>query len=546
MRSFLTSFFYLLLSLAWFLIFPLSPGAQTIDDWTLSSVLGAGDKYEETEGKGLIIRSNPIGAKVYIDGIERGRTPLYLNDLRPGRYVCRLEKEGYNDRWFRVSVRSGSVIDVSLELKEAVGRLLLKVQPGSGSPEPDKLPLEPRISVDGQFYQSPALELTVGFRTILVRAFGWEDTSTTQYIDNDSYMELELNMKPALFKLSNTSINRLRFNPANSGSLGTTTLNFDVSAPGSGTFTVLGPDGKTVLVRELDSFETWQQSVLWNGRDSSGETLCDGAYTLIVKTVSAPWDDSTPISESFAMEVHLDSTRIIFPLTVSSGKSGLLYAALPALLPPGSFQVEGSLIAGSPPEAGGSWKSLPFSVAFRFSPIERLEVSASLNVIPKFEGDTGAGVSGGAKFLFFNSGFLASAAGLNFSWTGKTGLTPFGMASGFELYIPLMLNLGRLFSISLSPAALWTGDDGFPWDPIPRLLVSGGIIAKMSYVTAGLSVRSEHNFNGDGAWPPFIITAGEVKIFPPPSSFIISLMGGLWVRKDSVGGFGGLGIGMIY
>jgi hypothetical protein len=433
-------------------------------------------------------------------------------------------------------------------LKETVGKLLLRIQGAPDSPAADKLPLDPRISIDGQSYSQPALELPAGFRTIQVRAFGWEEFSTTVYVEENSLKELDLILTPALFKISDAGLSRRRFNPANAGLLGTTVFNFEVSAPGKGIFAVLDQEGKTVFSRSLDPFEDWSQSLVWNGKNSQGKILDDGVYTLIVRAFSAPWDDSAPVEESLALDVVLDSSRIISPLTLSSGKSGLLFAPLPSMLPSGSFQIEGSLLAGAPPESNGLWKSFPFSVAFRFSPLNVLEVSAALNVMPNIEEDTTAGGAGSVKWVFVNphSGILGAAAGLTASWTGKTALTPFGMASGIELFFPFSVNLGKLLSLSLSPAALWTGDEGFPWKPVPRLLVSGGVMMKMTYFSAGLSIRSEFNFSDGSPWPLPFITGAEVKILPPPSSFVFSFMGGIWARDSEIRGFGGVGIGMVY
>ena len=512
-----------------------------------------GDRVEETEGEGLIIRSNPSGAWVYIDGIQRGRTPLRLQNFRFGTYSVQLEKEGFVDYWVTVSSRPGSVTRVYAELQPAIGRVFLNIRPAPDS-SGTLTPLAPLISVDGQSYSSASLELPVGFRSILVRAFGWEDFSTTLYVELNSFRELELNMKPASFKFYNTGISRGRFNPGNAGSLGTTTYSFEVSAPGRGTLTVMNGEWKPVFVRALGPFEGRSQSVVWDGRDGQGEILPDGVYTMVVEVSSIPADDTPPVQDGYVLNVEIDSGYIISPLALGSGKSGLLYAPLPELLPRGSFQIEGSLLAGSPAElsseSGGPWTSLPFAVALRVSALEQLELSAALNVLPHVEKDPGAGIGAGAKWVFHNSkggGLpLDAAAGAIFSWTGKTGLTPFGMASGIELYFPLKLDLGNLFSLALAPAALWTGDEGFPWGPVPRLLVSGGLLMRMAYVSAGLSLRSEYNFTGGDPWPPFIIAGGEVKIFPPPSNFVFSFMGGVWVRGSDLGGFGGLGIGMIY
>jgi len=536
-------------------------GVQNNVDWTLP-----GDRIEEAEGRGLVIRSNPSVAKVYIDGIDRGYTPLQLDTIRPGRYFVRLQKDGYSDRFFRVTVVSGSVVNVSIELKLAVGRVLLKISPAAGSPGPEKLPLEPQISVDGRSFPQPAMELPVGFRNIQVRSFGWEDASTTIFVEDGAYTEPELTLKPAIFKLSGAGLNRPRFNPANTGSLGATTVNFSVTGPGKGTLTVLDPAGRVVFESSLGPFKTWSQSAVWNGRNAQGEIQDDGIYTLVVKAASIPWDGSEPLEETVELKTEIDSTSVIQPLSISSGKSGLLFAPLPSLLPPGSFQIEGSLLAGSPPVSPSKqnaadqsspsgawpnpWSSLPFAVAFRFSPHEQLEVSAALNVNPSFAGDSTTGIGGSVKWVFLNPHKMAlplgAAVGLTGAWAGKTAFTPFGMASGMEAYLPIKLDFLRVFSFALGPGILWTGDEGFPWDPAPRLLVSSGVMAQLTHFSAGLSIRQEFNFTAGSSWPPSIKAGAELKFYPPPSSFVFSVLGGIWKQDGHFGGFGGLGMGMIY
>lgn len=44
----------------------------------------------------LSIESNPIGAKIYIDGKEMGVTPYHLNDILIGSHKIAISKEGYN------------------------------------------------------------------------------------------------------------------------------------------------------------------------------------------------------------------------------------------------------------------------------------------------------------------------------------------------------------------------------------------------------------------------------------------------------------------
>jgi hypothetical protein len=106
--------------------------------------------------------------------------------------------------------------------------------------------------------------------------------------------------------------------------------------------------------------------------------------------------------------------------------------------------------------------------------------------------------------------------------------------------------VGGDLSLLLTPACLWTGDEGYPWEPSPRLLVSGGVLLQKTAFAAGVSARSEYRPWGDDPQKPSLMLGGEIKFFPPPSRFVFSLMGGAWIKESSRGGFGGVGIGMIY
>jgi hypothetical protein len=510
-----------------------------------------GDRIEETEGRGVIIRSNPAGARIFIDGIERGKTPLKLENLRPGQYFFRLEKEGYVSRRFRVLIPQGSVLDITIEMDAARGKVLVKVSPAPGGPGPEALPLIPLISADVEvkIADGSLLTLPVGFRTIKVRAFGWEENSSTVYVGEGTVQILEIGLRPAAFRVTGAALRRPRFNPGGAGSLGTTEIGFEVSAPGEGTFSVFDSRGDLVFARELGPFTGWSQTSFWNGRDRWGAPLPDGEYSLVLKLRSLSWDSSAPVEETFILTAAVDSSQDIRPLALSSGKAGLLFAPAAAPLPPGSFQIDSGLLFGSPPVAGRPWKSLPFAAGFRFSPLNRLEISAALNMLPVSGEDIRPGVAGTAKWVFADpgrTGFFGFAAGAVFSWAEKTSATSFGMGSGIELFFPLQFNIRGPFSFLFTPACIWTGDDGFPWEGVPRFLVSGGFLARLTYITAGLSLRSEYRFTNEEPRSPSLMIGGEVKFFPPPSSFVFSVMGGLWIKDGAAGGFGGAGIGLIY
>jgi hypothetical protein len=521
------------------LALPAPAGAETRPSWG-----GTGDSIQETEGRGLVIRSNPQGAKVYIDGIERGTSPLRLETIPPGHYFVRLEKDGYVERRFRVTIRSGSLLEVSIALQEAVGQALIRVKPEAGAPEQEALPLSPQILADGVVLPGPVLTLSEGFRTIKVRAFGWEEASRILYIHRDSVQELEFSLKPAPFRIMRASTRRPRFNPANSGSLGTTALVFEVSAPGRGTFSVLNSSGETVFTREAGPFTSWNQELDWNGIDFRGRRAPDGVYSLVLAARSPGGGE-----DRVSLEITVDSSLQIRPLTVSSGKAGLAFAPSPAALPGGSFQIEGSLLFGSPPGSDRPWASLPYAVAFRLSPLDRLEFSGAVNVLPVFSGGVHASLAGSGKWVILNPSVtrrVSAAAGAAFTWTDAIPLSPFGAGAGIEIFLPLSLRLGGDFSLLLTPACIWTGDEGFPLEGAPRLLLSGGVILQKAPFAAGLSARSEYRPWGDNPGSPLVIMAGELKFFPSPSRFVFSVLGGLRIQHAAPGGFGGIGIGMIY
>jgi hypothetical protein len=501
-----------------------------------------GDSIQETEGQGLVIRSKPQGAKVYIDGIERGTTPLRLENILPGHYFVRLEKDGYVGRRFRVTIRSGSLLEVSIALQEAVGQALVRVNPEPGSPE--TLPLSPQILADGVLLEGPVLTLPEGFRTIRVRAFGWEEASRTVYINRNSVQELEFSLKPAPFRILKASTRRPRFNPSNSGSLGTTALVFEVSAPGRGTFSVLNSSGEFVYTREAGPFISWNQELVWEGRDFWGRTVPDGVYSLTLKAQSPNGDEA-----QVSLEATVDSSLQIRPLTLSSGKAGLVFAPSPDALPGGSFQIEGSLLFGSPPMSGSPWTSLPYAGAFRFSPLDRLEIAGAVNMFPVFSEGVHPSIAGSGKWVILNPALnrrFSAAVGVAYTWTDVVPLSAFGAGAGIEIFLPLSLTLGGGFSLLLTPACIWTGDKGFPWEPAPRMLLSGGFILQRAPFAAGISARSEYRFRGDEPEPPAVMTAAELKFFPAPSRFVFSVLGGLWIKKAVPAGFGGVGIGMIY
>ncbi len=505
---------------------------------------GAADTYEEREGSGLEIMSEPSNAKVYINGIERGYTPLSLPNLMPGSYVVWLVKETYADRQVMVTVPQKGRVVISLDMERATGMVMIHPQKAPGVPS--SVPFEPEIYVDGEYQQGGALALHVGFRNIRVRAFGFDDVSKTIAVQQGTSEVIELEMKPALYSLGNAGIRRSRFNPANSGSLGTTECTFEVSAPGKGVLRIMNSQGAEVYSMELGPFTTWSQNVIWNGRTRDGTIVPDGTYTINIDTESIPWDDRPLVKQSAALSVVVDSSISIFPETMASAKSGLLFAAGTDILPRGSFQLDALMLFGKPPATEDAWSNLPMAFAFRVSPVSFLEAAVSLNITPEFGSSSVIGVGGSVKWQIMKARELplGLAAVLSYGWAQEGPMTPFAMGTGPEISIPVSWSFGNSFMAFLTPGLLWSGPDGYPDSGVPGGILSAGFSYRHAIFNTGLSLRTEYLFENRVSLGPVLI-GGEIKFFPGPSVFVFSAMAGVSYEDSTWGGFGGIGIGFI-
>ncbi len=86
---------------------------------------------QEQEGQrgGLVIISNPEGAKLSIDGKEYGHAPTYAYPLDPGMHQVVAIMEGYNLYSEGVAVRPGSVDTLNISLVRPEGTLLISSAP---------------------------------------------------------------------------------------------------------------------------------------------------------------------------------------------------------------------------------------------------------------------------------------------------------------------------------------------------------------------------------------------------------------------------------
>jgi serine/threonine protein kinase len=66
----------------------------------------------------MLVESRPVGARVFLDGREVGRTPMVLSDVRAGSHVVRLELDGYRTWTASARVVAGERLRVAASLEE--------------------------------------------------------------------------------------------------------------------------------------------------------------------------------------------------------------------------------------------------------------------------------------------------------------------------------------------------------------------------------------------------------------------------------------------
>lgn len=77
----------------------------------------------------LSLTSVPEGARFYVNGEYRGRSPLVLSGLQPGDYEVRAENEGFGSETRIVKVMNGATPRMEFRMSNVMGRLEVKSSP---------------------------------------------------------------------------------------------------------------------------------------------------------------------------------------------------------------------------------------------------------------------------------------------------------------------------------------------------------------------------------------------------------------------------------
>jgi hypothetical protein len=135
----------------------------------------------------LVLRSRPAGARAFVDGRERGRTPLNLQDLAFGTHTVRFARTGYSplDRTVAITA-SNPVRSITVTLAREVQppapqRVASSAPPGPGALLVDSLPPGAAVFLDEKLVGSTPLlvpEMTSGEHSLRLQLDGYRSWSS--------------------------------------------------------------------------------------------------------------------------------------------------------------------------------------------------------------------------------------------------------------------------------------------------------------------------------------------------------------------------------
>ncbi len=152
---------------------------KTLFNYTLS----------EVELAKVQISSNPTGAKIYINGLEKGETNKGLF-LFPGNYDVRLIKSGYLDKEEKIAVNTNKQNNFLYNLEKNAGTLNISVSPSSAV-----------VLINKEKTTNRNIQLSPGKYKIEISENGYYDQSETIEVELGKTISKSFNLEPKVGKL---------------------------------------------------------------------------------------------------------------------------------------------------------------------------------------------------------------------------------------------------------------------------------------------------------------------------------------------------------
>ncbi|TVQ23682.1 MAG: PEGA domain-containing protein [Spirochaetaceae bacterium] len=386
---------------------------------------------------GLMIRTSPVGAVVFVNGRRQGRSPMRL-ELPSGRYQIYTERDGYRPAQVIVSYTAGTRQEVSLELQEITGRLRIDVQPR-----------EARVTTGfRQLQTGTTQELRVGTYPLNISAFGYEPVEQTVVVQENRTSTLSITLKPAEFRVRSVSPRTTHFSPDDPGRLGSGSVGVFVSAAGRGEYHVTDASGLKVAGPVPVFFSQASTTLAWDGRDQSGRPVPDGRYRFVLTA-----EDGT--RETITLTADSSISRRLRPVFGSA--AGTLFSPLPATFPNGTNQIA---LTGFAHGSGGMFTA-PMLASFRLGVGHRQEIVFAAGGILRGPEDLAAGSGGHLSTswslpLYHTPGASGSLV-LRATLSEINEIDLFENATGAGVAVPIATHIGPLTlvvtpELSVAPA----------------------------------------------------------------------------------------------
>ncbi|GHU38816.1 hypothetical protein FACS1894190_01270 [Spirochaetia bacterium] len=494
-------------------------------------------KIVAVEGSGLFIDTVPSMAKVFLDGVERGRTPLTLSDVTNGGHSLHITKDFYTDYDIRFTMPNNGALRISADLIRTEGALVIRLFDEAGNAIPVTKGV--KIIVDSQTASGTSFKLSGGPHEIEVSVFGKKPGRKNVLVSTGKTETLDIILEPVEFDIAGLKVSARAFNPRNSGWEGLVKINWTVTAAGGGALIIEKPAGNPLFSFDCGDFTQNNNSLLWGGLKPDGTVLSDGEYFLHIEGTGA---GGAEIKKSESVAVSIDSSLDNMPVSITTPVSGLIFAPVSGLIAKNSFMLSATLYGGKLPGSKGYFDSLDFAAGLLWAPAGDWQISAGVNLTPRFEGDLKPAVALSVKkFFIAANGLIPSvSAAFSYGWALEASEAGAALFSGATLTSPLSWKLPLGFSLHFAPALLWTGAHGYPAEAAPRLLLSQGIMYKNRAIAAGFSAKESFTFDAQAAYITPFRMAAEFYFYPPRTAGIIGIALGTFLDGGEAAFFGAL------
>ncbi len=286
------------------------------------------------EDTGEELKGGYAGAEVYFYRAYMGRTPYVDTAVPPGTYVVGVRASGYYPAEILIVFAEKTRYVLTFTLTRRTGFLAIHAEPADAD-----------IFIDGRPQRQGSIELATGLHRIRIRRFGYVERVYAVDIPDRGTVFLDARLDLAPFELSDLRVSKPAFNPRNAGPLGETVLSFEVTSYGHGAIELYSQKGERLARQDFPSFETWNHSFSWNGRDGSGAPLPDGVYRARLEAFAAGAEGGTALVREQA--IRIDSSLIVEPFGMAAASPGLAYFPDPQPVPRGTLSLDLSAYATS-------------------------------------------------------------------------------------------------------------------------------------------------------------------------------------------------------